>query len=242
MQKQAKNGRLRRTMIDLHTHLLPQLDDGSRSVDESLAMLKQYDASVTQIVLTPHFYPLQDRLSSFLEKREAAYRSLIERLPQNAPQFHLGAEVAYFDRMRHSDVVTQFLIGKSRLLLCEMPMQRWEEKMFSDLLEAAHRFRFTVVLAHIDRYRLNGAAWTLIDSFVAQGGLTQINTCALQGKLKKKAKQWIKEGKVHFLGSDCHGAHHRTPDLCQTLQMLKDEGEDEVLSCLQRNADAYFPQ
>ncbi len=229
-------------MIDLHTHLLPHLDDGSRDTEESKAMLSQYGESVTQIALTPHFYPLRDRLSSFLSARETAYQRLQSLVLPTPLKFHLGAEVAYFDGMRHSEVVRQFTIGESRLLLCEMPMQGWEEKMFSDLLEAGHRFDFIPVLAHIDRYRLHASAWEWIDSFIAQGGLTQINTSALQSRLKKKAKQWIKDGKVHFLGSDCHGVRHRPPDLCRVLQELKSDGELEVLSQLHRYTERYFPQ
>ena len=67
-------------MIDMHTHVLPHIDDGSKSTDMSLDMLKEsYRQGVSTLVATPHFYIKNDNIESFIEKRDNAYKRLMEK-------------------------------------------------------------------------------------------------------------------------------------------------------------------
>ena len=81
-------------MIDFHSHFLPGMDDGSKSVQESLKMLSlARDSGVNQIVATPHFYASKESPEHFLRRRESSWETLKEALPDDAPQIWLGAEV-----------------------------------------------------------------------------------------------------------------------------------------------------
>ncbi len=229
-------------MIDFHTHLLPAIDDGSQSVEMSMEMLSFYDDTVTDIALTPHFYPWCDRMEDFLSRREEAYLRLQKELPQTAPRLHLGAEFAYFDGIRYSTVLSAFLVEDSNLLLVEMPTAPWKQSFFDNLLYVADKQNIIPVLAHIDRYRLNKADWKMVEAFVKSGGKVQLNASAFGGPLAKKAKQWIQKGMVQFIGSDCHNATHRPPNLCQTIAQCKANGEEKILRYLQAQSDFYFPK
>ena len=66
-------------MIDFHTHILPGMDDGSRDVHESIqALTLEDEQGVQEILLTPHFYAHIDKVSSFLERREALFSEINE--------------------------------------------------------------------------------------------------------------------------------------------------------------------
>ncbi len=205
-------------------------------------MLARYDKRmVDRIALTPHFYPQRDRLDAFLERREKAFSQLCAAVDDACPKLHLGAEVAYFDGFRHSKELVHFILSGSNLLLVELPMHHWDEKMFENILFAAERRGFTPVLAHLDRYRIKNATWELIHHYLQNGGLIQVNTSCLKGRQLKKSRQWILQGKVHFVGSDCHNLTDRAPDLCDTFAQLEKDGEAELLANLYRRADRYFP-
>ena len=77
-------------MIDFHTHVLPCVDDGSQSMEESLAMLSAMrEQGVTTVIATPHFYANDDSIDSFLARRDGAYASLASAC-ENAPRIILG--------------------------------------------------------------------------------------------------------------------------------------------------------
>ena len=83
-------------MIDWHTHILPEMDDGSHCVAESISMVNMQAAQgVSTIIATPHFYANHDTVSSFLDRREKTYGMLKAELPREAPDIKLGAEVLY---------------------------------------------------------------------------------------------------------------------------------------------------
>ena len=85
-------------MIDFHTHILPGMDDGCKSVAERLWMLRQeQQQGVGTVVLTPHYYPWENSPEEFLARRSRAWENLRQQLPEDAPQLFLGAEVHYFE-------------------------------------------------------------------------------------------------------------------------------------------------
>ena len=99
-------------LVDLHTHILPGIDDGSRSVEMSLELLHMdMSQNVDTVVFTPHFYPWKDRPERFFEKREHAWEKLSDALPEEHPDFHRGAEFAWFDGISRTQDVFDFRIS-----------------------------------------------------------------------------------------------------------------------------------
>ena len=101
---------------DFHTHILPCVDDGSRSVEQSLEMLRQCKKmGIRHVILTPHFYADRDHPDRFLERRSAAFAALQEAVAEeDVPAVIPGAEVHYFPNMGSSDVLRKLSIGGSR--------------------------------------------------------------------------------------------------------------------------------
>ena len=88
-------------MTDLHTHILPGMDDGAQTIEEALALLQtQAQQGVDAVALTPHFYGRRESVESFLSRREAAWQQLLEATAGlQTPKLILGAEVSWMPEM-----------------------------------------------------------------------------------------------------------------------------------------------
>ena len=91
-------------VVDFHSHILPNIDDGSKNLETSLRMLTESKRQgVDLMIATPHFYAWQDKMSKFLENRKNAYelvKQQIEQAEEPLPEIMLGAEVACSSRQR----------------------------------------------------------------------------------------------------------------------------------------------
>ena len=208
-------------MIDFHTHLLPCMDDGSKSVDESLAMLAlMKEQGVDRVMATPHFYANRESAESFLERRERSYLQLKEKM-HDAPLLSLGAEVKYYDGISRLPELQSLRIEGSRLLLLEMPFTRWTECSVREVLDIAAQGRVTPVLAHIERY-LSKENQALLPRLLESGVLVQSNASFFAGYFSRfKAIKMVKNGQIHFIGSDSHNLTDRKPNTGRALDVLE---------------------
>ena len=208
-------------MIDFHSHILPGIDDGSASVEESLQLLRMLaDQGVETVVATPHFYPDRTSASDFLRRRDAAYQKLCECDLSGLPKIILGAEVKYYDSIRRMEELEQLCAGESRVLLLEMPFERWSEMTLKEVATLSRSGRVTVVLAHIDRYLAfqSKQVWgRLFDS----GILTQVNASFFTGRFtKRKALNMLASGMINVIGSDCHNLTTRKPLIGKASEII----------------------
>lgn len=214
-------------LVDLHSHILPHIDDGSDSVGESLEMLRcSYAQGVGKIVATPHFYPNMTNPVDFLERRSRAVEALAaavaERraLGEKIPNVYLGAEVAYFDGISRSSAVSDLCILGTKLLIVEMPFERWSETNVGELISLKAR-GFQPIVAHYDRY------WSyqekdLLDRLLESEIAIQLNAEAfLRFGTRRQALGMISAGAVSFLGSDCHNMTTRMPNLLEAESVVE---------------------
>lgn len=216
-------------MIDLHTHILPGMDDGSSSPSETEALLAMLRAqSVDTLAATSHFYATRETPEIFLRRREEAMvrvQTDLTVLP--------GAEVLYFTGMKHSSALKDLCIGDSKLLLVEMPFAPWSERTVADVLDICQCQGLQVVLAHVDRYCNRDCMGRWKDILIQEGVLFQANA---QGLLRpfSKAFAMAKAGQIHFLGSDCHNLTDRAPEIGAAAAKLARKLGEQAL----RNMDA----
>lgn len=208
-------------MIDFHSHVLPCVDDGSKSLTQSLQML---DASVlqgvTHMVATPHFYASRMDPDAFLEKRQRAYELLLQQ-PVPMPELLLGAEVAYYNNISHSETIRKFRIGNTELLLVEMPFSSWTDRVVDDVCHLQDRLGVTPILAHVERYRGNDQFLRYRDKLAENGILCQCNAEAFEGFFATRwAMKQLREGTVQLLGSDCHNTDSRPQKLGFAAQTI----------------------
>ena len=200
-------------MIDFHTHILPGMDDGCKSVAESLWMLRQeQQQGVDTVVLTPHYYPWENSPEEFLARRSRAWEALKKQLPEDSPRLLLGAEVHYFEGIGSAPQLKMLRIFGTDLLLLEMPFARWTQRMVEDLLECASTPNIQVVLAHAERYfsLQSKAIWPRLRG---SGIWMQSNVSFFSSwKTRYQAMRMLQRGEIQFLGSDCHRQHLRAPN------------------------------
>jgi len=216
-------------VIDFHTHILPGVDDGSKSVEESLLMLHAMaDQGVKIAAATPHFYANDESVESFLMRRSAAYEPLVKEAPK-VPEIVLGAEVRYYDGISHLRELNDLRIEGTKFLLLEMPFRRWTDYAIGEVIDMATRGKITLVLAHIDRYLPFVKKETLV-RLIRGGVLFQVNASFFQGVFTApKALKMLREGMIHFIGTDCHNTQDRAPNMGKALDIIgKKMGSDTV--------------
>jgi protein-tyrosine phosphatase len=209
-------------VIDLHSHILPGMDDGSQSIEESLALIRmQAEQGIRIVVATPHFLANSESVDSFLARREKAALHLQEALPADMPAIRLGAEVRYYEGISRLEGLSKLRIENSKLLLLEMPMMRWSESILRELCELASRSRLKLVLAHVERY-LSFQDPSAIDRLCENGVLLQANASFfLSLCTRHKALLLLKKGYLHFVGSDCHGIGFRPPKIGKAFAVIE---------------------
>lgn len=224
-------------MIDLHSHFLPGMDDGSASPEESARMLRlSKQQGVDTVVAASHFYALQDNPDAFLRRRQEAFQK-IDYDPVTMPKVLLGAEVTYFGGMSHSEDLHKLRIGSTPLLLVEMPLRPWTVREVEDLCELC-RQGFLPVLAHVERYLKKGQIPTYEEKLLAEGLLFQCNAEAFLGGMKSwKAFRKMKAGRIHFLGSDAHNMERRISQMDQAAQAIRAKLGQDALDRLDRIAE-----
>jgi protein-tyrosine phosphatase len=218
-------------MIDWHSHILPAMDDGSRSTEESIQMLKAlWEQGIDRVIATPHFLANRESVADFLQRREKAYDRLCQASPENLPQVICGAEVAYYPGIGRLEGFEQLTIGNSKLLLLEMPVAKWTEYTVRELGELSGTSGLTIVLAHIERY-LGLQNRDVIDRLCENGLLMQVNASFFNTLgTRHKAFKLLQVGNIHFIGSDCHNMETRPPRIGCAYGWIEKKFGKEYLS------------
>lgn len=223
-------------VVDFHSHILPRLDDGSRSVDESLSMLQLSRAQgVDEVILTPHFYPQQNNPERFLTQRRQAMDQLCNAIgPELAvPALRLGAEVYYYPQMSHSAVLEDFAIEGTRTILIEMPMGVWTDRMYRELEDIYNNLGLTPIVAHVDRYLGRFRDHGIPNALEQLPVLVQGNASFfLSGG---RGMKMLRKHQIHLLGSDCHNMSERKPNLGPALERIREKLGQEAIRWIHRN-------
>lgn len=221
-------------IVDFHSHVLPDIDDGSRSLEQSLAMLKmEAEQGVSRVVATPHFYAQHDKPEKFLRKREEAERLLRQAIAENPglPELSIGAEVYYFNGISHSDVLSELTIDKKRYILIEMPMPPWSDRIYRDLENIYVKQDLIPVVAHIDRYIAPFHTYGITQKLENLPVKVQANASFFLDKATRRmAFRMMRQGKIQLLGSDCHDLSDRKPNLGEAVKLLRQKFGTDIIS------------
>lgn len=220
-------------MFDFHSHILPCMDDGSRSVEESAEIL--YESSrqgITGIAATPHFYADTMTPDSFLKKRKCSFDMLKPYIKSDLPAIRLGAEVHYFDGIISSDDMLKLRIEGTSLLLVEMPLVRWTSHMCDTLSILNSHKEITVILAHIERY-VPFQKTDIIYTLQRQGILMQASAdFFINRRYRRKAFGMMRNGMIDVLGSDCHNIKERPQNLGMAVKAIREALGEKYIDIL----------
>ena len=222
-------------MIDWHSHILPCMDDGSRSVEESLSMLEALaEQGVDTVIATPHFYANEETVDAFLARRRAAYEALTTAAKDCGVRILPGAEVKYYPGISRMEGLERLTVADSGLLLLEMPMARWRDMTIRELTELSNLRGVRIILAHIERYLSQQERGT-VERLRESGILMQANASffdRLAGR--SRAFRLLGSGCIQFLGSDCHNMTTRPPALRSAYDRIRKRRGEEFVSQMRR--------
>lgn len=224
-------------VVDVHSHILPGIDDGSRSVEQSLQMLRLSRAQgVHQVILTPHFDPRHHTPEGFLERRRCSMEALCSgiRPDMELPAMRLGAEVFYYPNMCCSDELERLAIEGTRGLLVEMPRGIWTDRMYRDLEGIHSNLGLTPIVAHVERYLGRFRDYGIPGCLEQLPVLVQANASFfLNGS---RGLNMLRMHRIHLLGSDCHNLSNRSPNLGPALERIGQKLGPEAIRWLQTNS------
>lgn len=236
-------------MYDVHCHLIFGEDDGSRSLEESIDMVKIYmDNGYKGAILTSHYDRGRYKVSS--DRLIPKYELLKNRIEEEGLDFKIfpGNEIQIdetsVDLLKKGEVLS---LNKSSYVLCELPFSSkpfYAKEVFYQMqLEG-----WTPIIAHVERYPYveNNLDW--IKDFINTGVLTQLNLSSLSSaRSKDLAIKLLQSNMVHMVGTDSHQSEWRSPKVKEDLEILKDlVGEDKFIELTSTNPlkvikDEYIP-
>ncbi len=204
-------------MIDIHTHILPGIDDGASTLNEAIQMARiAVDDGITHLFTTPHHrdYTLISQYE--VARRVAQLQAKLDT--ENIPLTLLtGYEVRLYNDMFDDwerDMAGP--LGHSRYVLVEPLFHRYTSQTDKMLFELFDR-GYIPIMAHPERIRPIQKNLSLIEPFLARGGLTQITANSLvfdrDWRAKKTAEIMLCNGMGHIIASDAHKPYRRKPVL-----------------------------
>jgi protein-tyrosine phosphatase len=230
-------------MIDIHCHILPQLDDGADSFDTACAMAEMaIEDGVTHIVGTPHAtsgYPFAPEL---IRQRRAELQTRFEGrlIFATGCDFHMSFE--NLQEIQHD--AQRFTINQRNYLLVEFA----DYSIPPSMDQALHQLQLAglrPIVTHPERNPLIRAQPERLFQWLRQGCYAQITAQSFHGKwgeaAQARAEEWLAAGAVHFIASDAHNLTTRPLRLKETYQLIaKGHGEEVARALFVENPLAAF--
>lgn len=229
-------------MIDLHCHILPDVDDGAASLGVSLEMARMAQLSgVTEITATPHFRGEPEELEQLavFDERFDKLRAALAR-DQIPIRLHKGAEVLCLPQTAELAALHRLpTLGTGNYVLAEFYFDESFTYM-DDLLTQIAGYGYRIVVAHPERYGAIQRDPRLLRRWARQNFALQLNKGSILGAFGPRAERVANEilalGLAHLVASDGHGCQHRTPhmgSIKEWAQVMCQESYAEIL--LERN-------
>lgn len=226
-------------MIDIHSHILPEIDDGSMDMSCSVEMAEiAVETGVTEMIATPHSNQRGcfENYASY-ELAEHFENLRLELKNEEIPlKLYLGMEVFGTHDVpqlyREGKLIT---LNNSRYMLIEFDfysdIYRMERVLYGLLDEGC-----VPLIAHPERYIALQEEPEIIGKWIDDGMATQVNKGSLSGRFGRGAKRLahilLADGNIHCVASDAHGAQMRTPDMSDTQEYLAVEASEETAELL----------
>lgn len=209
-------------MFDLHSHCLPGIDDGAKSKDEALLMLREaYEKGTEAVAATPHIRPYtEDDIKKAVAQRERAYSLILGEagIPEIIKGFevYLGAEITQHTNFR------DLCIEGTDCMLIEMPFRPWDSFAL-ERLELIKRGGVMPVLAHVERYINIGKNKSLLLGM--ENVIYQINAEAFFAfGTRHFANMLIRSGRPVVIGSDMHDPVKRKSRMAEAYKKVGNRG------------------
>jgi len=197
---------------DLHSHLIPGIDDGSKSLDESMAMIRKFsELGYKKVITTPHV------MSDFYKNNPTTIlgglETVREAIKKEGLQIEIEAAAEYYLDQHFEELIAKkevLTFGDNHVLFelsFSTEQNRIKEVIF-ELLSSGYK----PILAHVERYPFYFEEYEKIQNYIDRGCLMQLNINSLSGQygpgVKKMAESLIDKDMIDVIGSDCHHLGH----------------------------------
>ena len=222
-------------MKDFHTHILPNMDDGSQDIITSLEMLKSLKLQGADgVVLTPHYYYDVEDVGAFLIRREISVNELLKHIGarDNYPNIYLGAEVAFFPNMSKYKDIDRLCIEGTKYMLLEMPFGKWSHDTLEEVDNLYNNKNIVPIIAHLERYIAFQKGTNNINDLLKLNLIIQINSGAFKRKIvKPKYHKFLTTSDIYVIGSDSHNMDERKPDLKKAIEYINNSiGKNRLMN------------
>ncbi|WP_353095816.1 CpsB/CapC family capsule biosynthesis tyrosine phosphatase [Tissierella praeacuta] len=224
-------------MIDIHSHILPCVDDGSKDMEMSIEMARMYiESGIKTVIATPHY--IEGSVDTSLENNRIVLEELRKELDKEKLDIDilLGNE-AYIsmDLLKAIEEGKVSTLNGTRYILIELPMfdiPLYVENVIYELLIKG----YIPIIAHPERNAKIIEDPNILYNYIDKGALAQLNLPSLEGKYGEKpkitAEILLKHNMIHFLGTDAHTNRGRSPRVKNALTKLESIISDEDIECL----------
>jgi len=217
-------------MFDLHTHLLPGIDDGSSSLEETIVLLKKAESvGVTDVMFTSHYAKFRHYLPS-KEKTKALFDEVLEKAKEEQIniQFHLGNEIDYDEELfQYLEKDMTRTLGDSKYVLIDFGLKKYDvDDVIYELVVRGYK----PIIAHPERYRyIHGVED--YKTWRKTGALLQVNASSLFAKhhAKKQFKLMLKHGLIDLVCSDVHRQTEIYDHLLKTKEYMEKKCDKEYV-------------
>ena len=236
-------------MVDIHSHIINEIDDGSKSIDMTINMLKKSEQSgTTDIIATPHF--MRGRF-------EVEYKDVVKKVEELKKivkennidiNIYAGQEVYYIRKLieYYNDKIIG-TINNTKYMLIELPMLEFNiDEVINTIYELQIR-GIVPIIAHPERYKQFIKKPSMINSLIKEGMLFQMNTGSIVGDfgkdVKKTAAKYLEHNVYSFIGSDAHRDRGRDTDISEALNILELPQKKEFINngkVMLQNGDVEF--
>ncbi|MDQ1274059.1 MAG: protein-tyrosine phosphatase [Planctomycetota bacterium] len=217
-------------MIDIHTHVLPMIDDGPTTVQESLEMCRiAGNDGIKKIIATPHIQNgINDEYESNVLKKISMMNQLLKQEGVDIELFP-GAEVYLNERLLNEEILKQSklltLNGGKKYLLLEFSFQ-WIPPETEKVIFELKTMGLTPILPHLERNITIQSNPGMLVRFVEMGAILQVTAQSIAGDFgtaSRKCALWmLKKNLVHIIASDAHSPSRRPPLLSRAVRIVSD--------------------
>lgn len=229
-------------MIDIHNHILFDIDDGAKTIEASVQMCRDaYENGIEHIVLTPHFVKFSD-IESFVEARDNRIFELrnmlrAERIPVN---LYTGAELYLSDGVFNADNLDELTLGNSKYILCEFPLGPFNINRVPEWIDELIDRGYVPVIAHPERYHEFHRNLFIIDELIDRDVVFQVNLDSVIGLNGRSAQamsvDMLERGIAKLIGTDAHHPIYRHNKIKEKFADLPEEITEEIIiKCMKKN-------
>lgn len=223
-------------LIDIHSHILFDIDDGAQSIEESVALCRDaYESGIDTLICTPHLYNY-GKARNLIVERDSKLEELRERLKEEKIPLKLlgGAEIFLHDGLFAIESLRDgATLAGTDYILCEFPMERFNPRRGIAWVDELISRGYRIIIAHPERYLEFHRSPFIIDELLDRGVVFQVNFDSLlgyNGALAQMMAVDMVERKIAlFIASDAHDAERRNFNYREKIPTLPEDITDEML-------------